>query len=196
MKNDYERKDWSDYFAASKQKGRNPFYENVEEFLGEPGDVLELGFGAGLGVLWWLEKGWRVHAVDEDKFMCENLSSLLNPGCHCKIEQRSYIHAGFKKYDVVSAVFSLFFVPPDYFDPTWKKIFDALRPNGLFVGQFLGPHDDWAGDGWTTHTKDEVEKLLENYEILFLDEVERDGETVYGKPKHWHVIHVIARKKM
>ena len=34
-----------------------------------------------------------------------------------------------------------------------------------------------------------------DFEILLFREVEEDGKTGLGKMKHWHVFHVISRRK-
>lgn len=46
----------------------------------------------------------------------------------------------------------------------------------------------------TFHARAEVESLLEGFEVERLDEVEEDGETAVGTPKHWHLFDVVARK--
>jgi hypothetical protein len=66
---------------------------------------------------------------------------------------------------------------------------------GLLTCQFLGVNDEWRDRGYTAHSKSEVEALLQPFEVLFLDEVERDGETAVGTPKHLHVFHIVARKR-
>jgi len=44
------------------------------------------------------------------------------------------------------------------------------------------------------HPREEVERLLAPFEAERFDEVEEDGETALGKPKHWHLFHIVARK--
>ena len=46
----------------------------------------------------------------------------------------------------------------------------------------------------TFNTRAEVEALLADFEIEELREQDEPGEAVSG-PKHWHVFHVIARKR-
>jgi len=70
-----------------------------------------------------------------------------------------------------------------------------FAPDGLFVGHIFGPHDSWAGTpDMTFNTRAEVEALLADFEIEELREQDEPGEAVSG-PKHWHVFHVIARKR-
>jgi SAM-dependent methyltransferase len=97
--------------------------------------------------------------------------------------------------DLVYAGLSLPFCNPHEFDEVWARITTAVRPGGLFVGHFFGPHDTWAGTpDMTFHTRAEAEELFAEFEILGLREQDEDGEALSG-PKHWHVFHVIARKR-
>ena len=44
-------------------------------------------------------------------------------------------------------------------------------------------------------SKDEILNLFKDlFEIVYFDEIEKDGRTALGKTKHWHIYNVIARK--
>jgi hypothetical protein len=106
-----------------------------------------------------------------------------------------YVEVELPPADLVYAGLSLPFCDPREFDEVWRQITSAIRPDGLFVGHIFGPHDSWAGTpDMTFHTQAEVEALLADFEIEGLREQDEDGEAVSG-PKHWHVFHVIARKR-
>jgi hypothetical protein len=77
----------------------------------------------------------------------------------------------------------------------WDATSSALRPNGLFVGHLFGPNDTWADTpDMTFHTREEVEAMLAAFDVVQLREEDADGQAV-GGAKHWHVFHVIARKR-
>ncbi len=186
---------WEQYAEAARKLGPNPFYGVLEPFLPAPGHVLELGFGVGTGVKWWLERGWRVTGVDEDAQMVAETRGLLAPDDQCDLIHADYMSAPWPDdLDVISAVFSLFFIPPPQFSEVWNRIEQKLRPNGLFVGQLLGPNDDWSSDQTTSHSSEEVDDLVSGWEVLHREEVNRDGKTVFGQPKHWHIHHLILRR--
>lgn len=44
-------------------------------------------------------------------------------------------------------------------------------------------------------SREEIVNLFKEYEIVFLKENESDGQTISGKPKHWHSFLIKARKK-
>jgi len=43
-------------------------------------------------------------------------------------------------------------------------------------------------------TRREPEDLLRPFDVGLFNEIEEDGTTVVGDPKHWHVFHIVARK--
>ena len=64
-----------------------------------------------------------------------------------------------------------------------------------FVESLFGKNDEWHDDkSMTFHSKEEVNHLLEDMEIVSLDEQEKDEPKASGDMKHWHVFHVMARK--
>ena len=46
---------------------------------------------------------------------------------------------------------------------------DAIKPGGHFVGQFLGPNDDWAGGEALIHSIDDLPSLFDGWEIVDQD---------------------------
>lgn len=148
----------------------------------------------GHSVLYLLNKGYRVLAIDSEPEALRRLEQRLPQDAPVKLLKASFEELELPQLEVAVAIFSLFFLKPEEFDSFWKKLVAALVPGGLFVGQFLGIHDDWTERGYTVQDADQVRSLLSQFEILYWEEVERDGETAQGTPKHWHVFHVVARK--
>ena len=46
----------------------------------------------------------------------------------------------------------------------------------------------------TFHSRPEVEALLDGLDVIRLDETEHEGRAYTG-PKHWHLFHIVARKR-
>jgi hypothetical protein len=78
----------------------------------------------------------------------------------------------------------------------WSRIDGALSLGGRFAGQFYGQRDAWAqrDPPITIHDRAALEALFDGYTIEWLDEEETDTVTPRGRPKHWHIFHVVARK--
>lgn len=187
--------EWSDYYKASIAKPLHPHYENLQPHLPEGGEALELGCGVGHGVLHLLEKGFHVTAVDAEEEAVAILRSRLPNGAAAKVVRSQFQELELGKYDLVAAHFCLFFLTPAEFNAFWPRLIASIKPGGLLSCQLLGVNDEWRDRGYTVLDRPEVDTLLEPFDVLFLEEVERDGETAVGVKKHWHVFHVVARKK-
>ena len=73
---------------------------------------------------------------------------------------------------------------------------NALRPGGVFAGDFFGPKDSWAQNrDMTFHTRDEVGGLLASLNVLLVAERDEGGPSGIG-PKHWHVFRTIAQRSI
>ena len=64
------------------------------------------------------------------------------------------------------------------------------------MGSEMCIRDRWntIDDKRTFHSKEEVIKLFKDFEILEIQEIEKNKPTAEGKMKHWNTIEVIARK--
>jgi SAM-dependent methyltransferase len=185
---------WDEYFASTRDLPLHPQYLALEPHLPTQGRVLELGCGVGTGARWLAARGLEVLAVDALlEAIAEAQSFPAPPNLTYACAYMQNLELPPSSYDVVVAGFCLFFLSPEDFEAFWPRLTESLVPGGLFLGQFLGPRDDWAAD-YLTHSREDVEALLAGMEILQLEEAERDGKTSQGTAKHWHVFHVIARK--
>jgi SAM-dependent methyltransferase len=102
-----------------------------------------------------------------------------------------------ESYDLISAQFSLPFIPRARFFETFARIKRALRPGGIFTGTFFGIHDDWnkPENDYTFLMREEVDALLADLTVIENEEVDAMGQIVTGESKHWHGYHIIARKE-
>ncbi len=183
----------SDYFSAVLAMPVHPMYAEMEPYLPQGGKAIELGCGVGNGTLWLADKGFQVWALDNSPEALEILLGRLEDQTQVTLKLGTMQGTPFPKADVIVAAFSLFMLSPEDFKKVWTKIKRALKPGGIFMGQLLGPNDEWASYS-LTHTRKEVKRLLRGMDTLFFDEVQREGKTVMGDLKRWHVFHIIARK--
>lgn len=177
---------------------------------GEPGHervALDIGCGEGRDALEMLRRGWRVHATD---CHAEGIAILLArvSGDSCSAQGADWLTTSVERFenmapapaafDLVNASFAIPHVPPEVFPPMWTRLAYSIRPGGRFAGQFFGTRDQWNlepdGLARTFHTRAEVESLLAGFTAEHLEEVERPGYDAFGRPRQWHVFHVVARK--
>ncbi|GAB1538336.1 class I SAM-dependent methyltransferase [Scytonema sp. NUACC21] len=205
----FER-NWSKYYDAVV--GRPPRdtlltalanFETQEFDTGKTGVrrscfAVDLGCGEGRDTVELLRRGWRVLAIDGE---AEAVARLLNrPDINCQLlETRVNRFEELtlpESVDLVNASFSLPFCPPEHFPCLWEKIISCLRSDGRFSGQLFGERDSWAiFPTISHHTRQQVEMLLQPFEIEMFEEEDHPGKTAIGEEKHWHLFEIVARKK-
>ncbi|NMG05563.1 class I SAM-dependent methyltransferase [Brasilonema sp. UFV-L1] len=205
----FER-DWSAYYNAVV--GRPPRdtllkalgYFDIESLNRNETSVLysrfavDLGCGEGRDTVELLRRGWRVLAMDGE---AEAIARLLErPDINRQLLETRVV--AFQdvmlpeSVDLVNASFSLPFCSPESFPSLWEKIISSLRSGGRFCRQLFGNHDSWAiYASMNHHTRQQVEMLLQPFEIEILQEEDHPGKTPIGEEKHWHIFHIVARKK-
>ncbi len=189
--------DWAGYFEASRDKPLHPLWKEIDPHLPPGGVAIDLGCGIGLGTVHLVERGFQVIAVDQEPEALAQTRARLPEGADVNLLKVQFrdLALDSESLDVAVAFFSLFFLISAELQEVLPGVIRALRPGGLFAGQLLGVSDDWASRGYSVHTREEVEQMLSGFDVLYLEEAERDGQTLQGEPKHWHVFHIVARKK-
>lgn len=171
------------------------FIENIRTY---PGKAIDIGCGAGNETVYLIKNGWNVISIDKENVE-ERISKRLNTEelNRFKFQKQNFEDMVLEKADLIVANYSLPFCDSRQIEKVWKKIIDNIRPNGYFVGNFFGINDSWniEKSKITFLTKSQVENLFEKFNIIKLNEVEKDGITGLGKMKHWHIFNVIARIK-
>ena len=85
---------------------------------------------------------------------------------------------------------------PSDFTTCGRESARHCRAGGRFSGQWYGPRDSWVGrPGITFLSRDEATALLKGSSVEMFEEEEADSVTPRGKPKHWHIFHIVARKR-
>ena len=187
-----EDRDWGVYFERAGTDPRATLLDAVARFA-EPGLAVDLGCGAGRDTFELLRRGWRVVAIDAEQRAIDRVRANAPPG-ELETVVAPMEEAEWPACDLVNSSFALPFVSRDRFADVWARIVDSLPTGGRFAGQLFGDRDEWA-DKCVTHPRAEAESLLAPFERERFDEEEADGTIVTGAPKHWHVFHVVARKR-
>ena len=187
--------EWTRYYDASGEEPRDTLLAAVEAF-DAPGVAVDLGCGAGRDTIELLRRGWHVVAIDSEAEAIRRLREKTGHGARLETQVARYEDAVLPSCRLVNASWSLPFCAPEAFDAVWQRIVDALSPGGRFCGHLFGERDEWATeDDMTFQSRGEAERLLSGFELERFDEVEEDGKTALGQPKHWHVFTIVARKR-
>uniref|UniRef100_A0A832HAT0 Methyltransferase domain-containing protein n=1 Tax=Oscillatoriales cyanobacterium SpSt-402 TaxID=2282168 RepID=A0A832HAT0_9CYAN len=191
---------WTTYYEAVEGRPpRETLLKALEAFstLSHPRFAVDLGCGDGRDTVELLRRGWRVLAIDGEQ---KAFDRLLDRPIHRDLLQTQLIRFEAltlpPAVDLVNASFCLPFCPPTRFPDLWQTIVTALKPGGRFCGQLFGDRDSWAVyPNRTHHTREQIEALLQPFEVEYLDEEEHPGVTAIGEEKHWHIFHIVACKK-
>lgn len=206
------KSDWPGYFKSVLGKpARDTTLKAIELFARDAATnsrgpatgmsslfAVDLAAGEGRDTIELLNHGWTVLAIE---MLAEGITLLRDrtPPAHrsrLHTQIANYAHAWWPKCDFLNSSFALPFCPPDQFDPLWRRITTSIRPGGRFAGQLFGDRDSWGRCGHTLpHSRAQVEHLFADFDFEQLTEEEKDDATADGQPKHWHVFHIVARKR-
>jgi len=160
--------------------------------------AVDLGCGNGRDTAELLRQNWRVLAIDGQAEAIEQLRQR-------KDLNRTYLEARVQKFedltlppevDLINASFCLPFCPAEHFSELWDVIVSSLRTGGRFSGQLFGDRDSWAAlSDIVTHTRSQVDQLLQLFIVEFFEEEEHPGKTALGEDKYWHLYQIVARKQ-
>jgi SAM-dependent methyltransferase len=189
---------WAEYYAATADRpSRHTLLEALRRFAPStaPRVAVDLGCGDGRDTIELLRCGWSVLAIDAEPAAIDRLKGRadLPAGARLSCLCERFEDATWPPADLVNASFSLPLCAPGRFPGLWRRIVASLKPGGRFAGQFYGDRDEWAGRPGMTHmARAEAERLLQDLDIELFDEEETDSVTPRGKPKHWHIFHIVA----
>ena len=193
---------WDQKFSDSKYKyGKKPnnFFCRYLRSL-SPGKILLPGEGEGRNAVFAASNRWEVTALDYSikgkekaiKLATENYVDL------------TYIHTNILDYEYPEQEFdavSLIFVhlPPEETAFLYKKIFQTLRPGGIFFSQLYSKDQLQFGTGGPPneamlYSIEELSNYLQDFHIRKLKKHERlinEGEMHFG---HSSVIDFAANK--
>ena len=189
--------DWSAFYDAVAKRPPHETLLGALDRFDAPGFAVDLGCGDGRDTVELLRRGWRVFALDAQEEAIRRLRERVVDADAGWLETRvaSFEDARWPAADLVNSSFALPFCPPVHFDAVWTRVRASIRRGGRFSGHLFGDRDGWvATRDMTFHSRDDAEALLAGLELERFDEVEEDGETATGNPKHWHVFHVVAHR--
>lgn len=197
-------RDWPGYFEVIQG---SPARETLLHALGLVSNdptgrmrsAVDLGCGEGRDSVHLLRAGWRVHAIDGHPDAIRRLVSRddLTAPERLTMQLAPFERVEIPRCDLLNASFSLPFCEPEHFGALWARIVDAIEPGGIFSGQLFGDRDSWATiPDRTHHSREQINQLLKPFSIEMLKEEERDGQDCTGTGKHWHVFHIVARKRV
>jgi len=184
---------WEAFYHVTKNSPPWPRLVRAVSLLGRTGEALDLGCGGGRDTRYLLAQGFTVTAVDTEAASLAALEDLPRERLH--LVQSTFEDFSFTSYDLINAHFALPFTHKEQFSAVFARLKAALKPGGVFVGQFFGVNDTWnmPETKMTFLTSEQAHAQLAGLELVEFEEEDQDGMTARGEAKHWHVYHIIAR---
>lgn len=184
--------DWKAYQESTVGREARPLLARALSYVSSKHAALDLGAGAFRDTQALIDAGFeRIVALDQ-RFHVPLPSQPKLEIVETKIEQYTFPE---NTFNLISAQYSLPFIPQFDFGTTWQRILQSLTRGGVITAQFFGERDGWARNGEVTcFSRKEIDAHLSTLEVIELSEEEYDEPTVTGEQKHWHVFSVIARK--
>ena len=151
----------SDYEELMSKETKDTNLDIFMEMIVREGKVLDLGCGTGSASLELLKRGFSPFPVDASLEMIKVAESLL------KIKARKISFDDINEhnfYHGIWANFSLLHITKNQFRDTLKKLFFALKKEGLLFFSLKrgeGESRDKLGRFYSYYEKNEVEKYLE-----------------------------------
>jgi trans-aconitate methyltransferase len=198
-------RDWPGYFEAVKGgEPRQTLLDAMALFDAQPAPdapraAIDLGCGDGRDTVALLAKGWSVLAIDGHPQGIERLLARPDlPGTdrlQTRVQSFEQLDA-LPGCDLLNASFALPFCHPEHFDRLWTVITGCIRTGGRFAGQLFGERDEWSDIADRSHvTRSQAERLLGGFLLELFREEEKDATDAASNHKHWHVFHIVARKR-
>ena len=192
---------WKKYYKKhEKRKPREQLVRAVSFCINKQ-NALDLGSGTMIESKYLAKKKFDVVAIDHSS---DTLKYTKNLNKKIDFKNISFQEYNYPKntFDLINSQFSLHLYGKKGFNAFIKKIKKSLKPKGIFVAQFLGVKDSWNTESvpfpaydYVFHTKRQALDLLSDLKILEFTEEDKNGKTVLGKAKHWHVFYFIAQKR-
>ncbi|MBY5924314.1 MULTISPECIES: class I SAM-dependent methyltransferase [unclassified Halomonas] len=160
--------------------------------------AIDCGCGAGADTEYLSQAGYAVHAFDIHPDTFSVCTERFHSHPNVYISHEAFETFSYPKAGIIIAHASLYFAEPKLFSATWEKLERSIQPGGVFSGDFMGIRDSWANrpSGPTNPlTRAEVAALLTGFDVVTFDEHDKAGITSFGKPKHWHIYSVMAKKR-
>jgi SAM-dependent methyltransferase len=192
---------WAAYYEQLRDRPPRRTLLAALDAFGEPQDdalAIDLGCGDGRDIIEILRRGWRVMAVDAEPEALRQLAARNLPNSERIIPVAARLEEvplpiGMQ---LVNSSFAMPLCEPARFHDLWMRIREALPGDGRFSGQWYGTRDSWKGrPGMTFLQRDEALGLLDGLDLEMFEEEETDSVTPRGNPKHWHIFHIVARKR-
>ena len=158
-----------DFFADTADVAFTEVQGIFLDYIPAGGRILDFGCGSGRDTKYFLEKGYRVDAIDGSEELCRLASEFTG----IKVKKQFFQELSeMDKYDGVWACSSILHLPVDELSDVLRKMAVALKPHGIIYtsfkyGTFSGERN---GRYFTDMTETAFADLLDGIDGLEIEE--------------------------
>ncbi|AZT89213.1 class I SAM-dependent methyltransferase [Caldicellulosiruptor changbaiensis] len=182
-----------EFFENTKNADMKELYELFLKYLPKGSKILDLGCGSGRDTKYFLQNGYDTVAIDGSLEMVKLSTQYTGKQTfHMTFEQLDF----FEEFDGVWACASLLHVPRSKIDLIFRKIYLALKKNGIFYSSYKYGNTEEFRNGRFFNNYDESSfmALLKNHPYFELLEMKTTNDVRKGRENEkW--LNVILKKK-
>ena len=186
------------YIAARRYDPPRPLLIRAADLIERTDHALDAGAGALNTTKYLLAAGFiHITALDSSPASQAVAAELPQERVRFVLSRFEDFEYPDRAYDLLNAEFSLPFINATAFPVVFTRLMASVKINGLFTGQLFGCNDSWnlPDSGMNFHSRSDVERLLSGWTAVELTEEDHPGKTKLGEDKHWHIFHIIARRR-
>lgn len=140
----YYDKNAQQFFDSTIHVDMNNIYQVFLQYLPNTGNLLDVGCGSGRDTLYFKQKGYQVSAMDASQALCDKASAMLKqPVLHMTFQDIDWEN----QFDGIWACASLLHCPQSELLEVFKKINNALKPEGILYMSFKYGTEERIKDG-------------------------------------------------
>lgn len=182
----------SDFINDTRNVDFTKIQDRFLQYIQPGGLILDLGCGAGRDTKYFLNRGFRVEAVDGSEEICRAASAYTG------IEVRQMLFQDLheqNRYNGIWACASILHLPRKILPQMFQQMRDALQRNGVIYASFKEGTFEGYRDGryYTDRTEESLQDILNQAEGLTAEELWTSGDVREDKgDQKW--INMILRK--
>ena len=155
-----------EYYKSTVDVDMHELYGPFLSELPSAGRILDAGCGSGRDTKAFLERGYRVLAIDASPKMVQLATALTGQSCAVLRFQEMEFQ---EEFDGIWACASLLHVPKSQMHDVMHRFIQALKPGGIFylsLKEGEGEHVAEDGRFFNYYTVDSFRQLLANFPAL------------------------------
>lgn len=158
---DYYNKNAQLYFNQTKEANLQENYDNFLKEIPKESYILDFGCGSGRDSKYFIEKGYKVKAIDGSIEMCKLASKYINQEVKCmKFDELTDENT----YDGIWACSSILHVEKEELPNILIKMITALKSEGIIYTCFKkgNGYEIKEGKYYNFLTRNEIETIISN----------------------------------